>query len=104
MKVFKTINGGTITVGRNSRENEVITFQIAKANDLWFHVQDIPGPHVILNSPCDIHHEDAIKYAVTLCSVKGNYVHYCKAIDVSKEKYSKCGEVSIENFETMKIN
>ena len=35
-------------VGRNCRQNDILTFQIAKKGDWWFHANDVPGSHVIL--------------------------------------------------------
>lgn len=38
----------SILYGRNNLENDYLTFKIADKNDLWFHIKDIPGSHVIL--------------------------------------------------------
>lgn len=38
----------TILVGRNNRENDLLTHTIARPKDLWFHAQGVPGSHVIL--------------------------------------------------------
>ena len=40
--------GRSILVGRSARENQHLTFQMARAEDLWFHARDVPGSHVIL--------------------------------------------------------
>lgn len=40
--------GLSILVGRSARENQHLTFQLARAEDLWFHARDVPGSHVIL--------------------------------------------------------
>jgi predicted ribosome quality control (RQC) complex YloA/Tae2 family protein len=45
---FVTKDGGEILVGRNNKENEYLTFKIARPDDLWFHAQDVPGSHVLL--------------------------------------------------------
>lgn len=45
---FDTISGSRIYVGRTPLENADITFRIARPDDLWFHVQNQPGAHVIL--------------------------------------------------------
>lgn len=37
-----------VLVGRNNRQNERLTFEVAGADDLWFHAQEIPGAHVVL--------------------------------------------------------
>ncbi|HEV3152843.1 MAG TPA: NFACT RNA binding domain-containing protein [Candidatus Baltobacteraceae bacterium] len=45
---FETANGSRILVGRTPIENADLTFRIARPDDLWFHVQNQPGAHVIL--------------------------------------------------------
>ena len=43
-----SVNGFDILVGKNNVQNETLTFRIAQPDDLWFHVKDAPGSHVIL--------------------------------------------------------
>ncbi|MFA5733029.1 MAG: NFACT RNA binding domain-containing protein, partial [Acidithiobacillus sp.] len=42
------IDGFTILWGKNARENDRLTFRTAKSWDLWFHIQDLGGSHVVL--------------------------------------------------------
>ncbi|MBX3011536.1 MAG: NFACT family protein [Caldilineaceae bacterium] len=42
--------GFEIVVGRNARQNEQITFEVAKAEDLWLHARGAPGSHVIIRN------------------------------------------------------
>lgn len=42
--------GFTIYVGRNARQNELLTFEYAAPSDLWLHVRGLPGAHVIIKS------------------------------------------------------
>ena len=37
-----------VLVGRNNRENDLLTFKESKPGDYWFHVKDYPGSHVLL--------------------------------------------------------
>ncbi len=47
-----TLPGGyEVLVGRNARENEVLTFQVAQPHDYWFHARGVPGAHVLLRWP-----------------------------------------------------
>ncbi len=46
---LRSPSGFPIWVGRNSRENDLLT-RSAHSQDLWFHVQGIPGSHVILRT------------------------------------------------------
>ncbi len=45
---YHTASGSRILVGRSPSENADLTFRVARPNDLWFHAQNIPGAHVIL--------------------------------------------------------
>ena len=40
--------GFPILVGRNARQNEIVTFNEAGRDDLWLHVRDGPGAHVVI--------------------------------------------------------
>ena len=42
------IDGCRYYIGRNARQNDVLTFQLARRSDWWFHANDVPGAHVIL--------------------------------------------------------
>ena len=50
MKTIITDTGATIYIGKNSKENDYVTFELAKNGYLWFHANDIYGVHVILNN------------------------------------------------------
>ncbi len=43
-------SGFDILVGRNNRENDMLTMKLASKQDLWFHTKDIPGAHVIMKT------------------------------------------------------
>jgi predicted ribosome quality control (RQC) complex YloA/Tae2 family protein len=43
-------DGFTLLVGKNSRQNEEVTFHQAATNDLWLHARGVPGAHVIVKS------------------------------------------------------
>ena len=51
-ETFKSSTGISISVGKNNKQNDYLTFKIASRNDMWFHTKDIPGSHVV------IHHEE----------------------------------------------
>ncbi len=37
-----------IFVGKDSRNNDLLTTKFAKQNDFWFHARSVPGSHVVL--------------------------------------------------------
>ena len=45
---FLSPEGFPILVGRNARQNEIVTFSEAGRDDLWLHVRDGPGAHVVI--------------------------------------------------------
>jgi predicted ribosome quality control (RQC) complex YloA/Tae2 family protein len=45
---FLSAEGFPILVGRNARQNEQVTFEMANGNDRWLHVRDVPGSHVVI--------------------------------------------------------
>ncbi len=45
------IDGCRFYVGRNGRQNDILTFRLARKSDVWFHANDVPGSHVIARRP-----------------------------------------------------
>ncbi|RHW52973.1 hypothetical protein DS834_03565 [Lactobacillus bombicola] len=45
---FKLSSGKLVLVGKNNYQNDWLTFKKANKQDIWFHVKNIPGSHVIL--------------------------------------------------------
>lgn len=43
-------DGFTLLVGKNSRQNEDVTFHHATTNDIWLHARGVPGAHVIIKA------------------------------------------------------
>ncbi len=49
-KEYTSDEGYKILVGKNNRQNDYITTCLANKSDLWFHVKNIPGSHVVVFS------------------------------------------------------
>ena len=105
------IDGYTILVGRNNKENDYLTCKFAKKSDIWFHTKDIHGSHVILktegqeNTPYDILFE-AAKLAAKHSKAKNSShvpVDYCKISFVKKPSGSKPGYVIYSNNKTIYV-
>ena len=47
-KIFAVEGGFTVYAGKNSVNNDLLTFRYAKPNDLWFHARGSSGSHVVL--------------------------------------------------------
>ncbi len=44
------IDGFTVLVGKNNKQNDYLTTKLANKADIWFHVKDYHGSHVILRT------------------------------------------------------
>jgi predicted ribosome quality control (RQC) complex YloA/Tae2 family protein len=47
-RLFRTVAGGAILVGRGAADNDALTFRVARGNDLWLHARGITGAHVLV--------------------------------------------------------
>lgn len=63
-------DGNLYYIGRSSRENEQVTFEIAGAGDWWLHARGVPGSHVILRTriPTDDPDDELIERAARLAA------------------------------------
>lgn len=84
------IGGFTVLVGKNNQENDYLTLKIAKENDIWFHVKDMQGSHVILVTEQKEPSQEIINQVASICA------HYSKAsqssnvpVDYTLAKYVK---------------
>lgn len=46
---FVSSDGISIYVGKNNRQNDALTLQTARSDNLWLHVKNMPGSHVIVD-------------------------------------------------------
>lgn len=58
-------DGTLIMVGKNNRQNDRLSFKLANKNELWFHVKDLPGSHVVIRdaNPSDQTIQEAAQLA-----------------------------------------
>lgn len=45
---FHTSDGTLVLVGKNNLQNDRLSFKTANKNEIWLHVKDMPGSHVII--------------------------------------------------------
>lgn len=109
-KEYFTKTGYRILVGRNNKQNDILTLKYAKKNDLWFHTKDVHGSHVILETRGDmISHEDIYEAAILAATnSKARYsqnvaVDYTKVKNVSKPNGAKPGMVIYVNNKTLYV-
>jgi len=64
-----TPTGLKLQVGRNMRQNDLISFKFSKKGDLWFHAQESPGSHVVLKSSSQAASEQDLQIAADLAAL-----------------------------------
>ena len=104
-------NGFQIFVGRNNKENEEISFSKGQPNDIWLHIKDIPGSHVLILRNNQELPNDVLLHAANLAceyskAKRGDKVtvDYCERKFVKKIKNSKPGNVIYTNFHSLLID
>ncbi len=60
--------GLVILVGRNSWQNEEVTFRRSSSQDVWLHAQGIPGAHVVIRSEGSEVPETTLRQAAELAA------------------------------------
>jgi len=102
---YQAPSGYEIWVGRNNRQNDILTFRTAVEYDLWFHTQEIPGSHVLLRlDPGAVASEADLQFTADLTAYYSQAreseqvpVTYTKPKDVYKPKGAKPGMVIYKN-------
>lgn len=96
-----------IWVGHNSRQNEAVTFDKGRDQDLWLHVRDVPGAHVVVKFDGRAIPEAVIEMAASLAAhYSANRGEGRVLVDVTRCKYVKKirgagpGMVTYRNEET----
>ncbi|MCX7921880.1 MAG: NFACT family protein [Clostridia bacterium] len=105
---FKSSDGFDILVGKNNKQNDLLTLKTASSNDVWLHTRNIPGSHVIIrktqqNIPDNTLLEAAILAAYHSKSKNSSTVpvDYTAVKNVKKPSGAKPGMVIYENFKTL---
>ncbi|CAN5700713.1 hypothetical protein BH24ACI1_BH24ACI1_17250 [soil metagenome] len=103
--------GFEILVGKGAKDNDYLTFRIAKASDLWFHAADYPGSHVVVKNPN--RKEIPPKTLVEAAQIAAFFshakqqpkvaVHYTPKKFVNKPKGASAGLVSLASFKTILV-
>lgn len=108
---YRSSDGYEILVGRAAKDNDVLTFRVARSSDLWLHAADYPGSHVIIRNPTrkEIPHRtiiEAAQLAAQFSHAKNDTkvaVNYTLRKFVSKPKGSASGLVRLSSFRTLLV-
>ena len=107
------VDGYTVLVGRNNKENDYLTLKYANKSDIWFHTKDFHGSHTILKIdnnlpfPNDNVLVEVAKIAAKHSKAKNSSnvpVDYCEVKYVKKPSGSKPGMVIYTNNRTLNVD
>ena len=101
---LKTSGGFTLYVGKNNMQNDRLTMKESNKDDIWFHVKDLPGSHVVLvtdgKEPSDLDYTEAASIAAGYSKATADLV----AVDYTRIKNIKKPSGSKPGFVTYKTN
>ena len=111
MRRYQSSDGYEVLVGRTARDNDQLTFRVARPNDLWLHAGDYPGSHVIVrnSSRNDIPHRtiiEAAQLAAKFSQARKDSkvdIHYTRRKFLTKPKGSAPGLVHLSSFKTITV-
>lgn len=104
------INGFCVLVGKNNKQNDYLTTKIANKEDIWLHVKDFQGSHVIILTDNRIPSQETINTCAGLAkkyskaSQSSNItVDYTSIKNVKKPSGSKPGMVIYTNNKSVTV-
>lgn len=89
-KEYTSCEGYKILVGKNNKQNDLITTQIASKHDLWFHVKNIAGSHVVVFcNGNEVSNETVLQAAILAAQNSKAHSSSNVAVDYTPVKYVK---------------
>ena len=108
---FESTDGYPIYVGRNNRQNDELTFKLARKDDIWCHASKVHGSHVIISCGGTTPPDDTVTQAAQLAAYYSEAVGGQNiAVDVTPVKQvkktpgAKPGMVIYHSYKTVIAN
>lgn len=108
---YLSSDGYEILVGRGARDNDNLTFRIARPNDLWLHAGDYPGSHVVIRNP--MRKEIPQRTVIEAAQLAGRFsqasedtkvvIHYTERKFLAKPKGAAPGLVRMSSFRSITV-
>lgn len=108
LEAYTSSTGTEFFVGKNNTQNDHLTFKFARRDEIWLHVKDIPGSHVIIRStePDETTLLEAASVAAYFSKARassGVPVDYTRARFVKKPSGAKPGFVIYTDQQTVYV-
>ena len=111
MRRYLSTDGFEILVGRGAKDNDNLTFRIARPRDLWLHAGDYPGSHVVVRNPN--RNEIPQRTIIEAAQLAGRFsqasedtkvvIHYTERKFLSKPKGAAPGLVRMSSFRSLTV-
>ncbi|PRW59758.1 ferrous iron transporter A [Chlorella sorokiniana] len=106
---YTSPSGLAVLVGRNSRQNDTLTMDMANPGDVWMHARGVPGAHLLMRVPAGQQPEAAdLQFAADLAAwfskarTDGKVdVTMCDPKHISKPTGAKPGQVMVRKESTV---
>jgi predicted ribosome quality control (RQC) complex YloA/Tae2 family protein len=108
---YLSSDGYEVLVGRGARDNDNLTFRLARSHDLWLHAGDYPGSHVVVRNPT--RKEIPQRTVIEAAQLAGHFsqasedtkvvVHYTERKSLSKPKGAALGLVRMSSFRSITV-
>ena len=113
-RAFRSVmaEGFEVLIGKGDADNDQLTFKVAAPLDLWLHVANTPGSHVVIRNPeriADLPRaviERAAELAAFFSKARDGgkvEVHYCRAGDVSNPRGFAPGKVMLKQWKSLRV-
>ncbi|HVF67907.1 MAG TPA: NFACT family protein [Pyrinomonadaceae bacterium] len=112
LRRYRSSDGYEIIVGRRAKENDQLTFKVARSYDTWMHAADYPGSHVVVRARGrgePVPHRTVVEAAQLAAhfsqAAKDSKVavNYTQRKFVSKPKGAAPGLVYLSSFRTLLV-
>jgi predicted ribosome quality control (RQC) complex YloA/Tae2 family protein len=107
------VEGYEVLVGRSARDNDELTFRVARPRDLWLHAAGHAGSHVVIRIGDG---GEAVPRAVIeraaawaawhskARNARGKVdVHVCRVADIRKPRGAAPGTVELRRYDTVRV-
>lgn len=101
---YVVIDNTKIAFGRNAVQNDILTFKRAHNENLFFHLKDYSGSHVVIlkTNPNDNDKENAAMLCLALANKEAGEIQTAKIADLKKGQF--VGQVIFSRYSVVRIN